>query len=199
MLAWMRRGILGGTFDPPHLAHLVAGETAYRQLGLDVVHFIPAGAPWQKAERRVSDAAHRWEMTRRAVSGIPYFVADDREVRRDGWSYTVDTLETFDAADDLVLIVGADAAAGFRSWRAPDAIVARASLAVMPRAGVDPDDVSGAVGEHHVLDTPDLPISGTMLRQRVSEGGSIRFLVREGVHDYVIGAGLYRPLSDGAG
>jgi nicotinate-nucleotide adenylyltransferase len=199
MLAGMRRGILGGTFDPPHLAHLVAGEAAFRQLALDVVHFIPAGAPWQKAERRVSDATHRWEMTRRAVAGVPYFVADDREVRRDGWSYTVDTIATFDADDELVLIVGADAAAGFRSWRDPDGITSRASLAVMPRAGVDPADVHGAVGAHHLLDTPDLPISGTMLRRRVAAGGSIRFLVREGVHDYVIGAGLYRPHTDGAG
>jgi nicotinate-nucleotide adenylyltransferase len=199
MLAGMRRGILGGTFDPPHLAHLVAGEAAYRQLALDVVHFVPAGAPWQKADRRVSDAVHRWEMTRRAVAGVPYFVADDREVRRDGWSYTIETLATFDDTDELVLVVGADAAAGFRSWREPDAILHRVTLAVMPRPGVDPAAVRAAVGDHHVLDTPDLPISGTMLRTRVRDGGSIRFLVREGVYDYVVGAGLYRAEAEGAG
>lgn len=199
MLAAMRRGILGGTFDPPHLAHLVAGEAAHRRLGLDVVHFVPAGAPWQKADRQVSDPVHRWEMTRRAVAGVPYFVADDRELRRDGWSYTIDTLATFDDDDELVLVVGADAAAGLRSWRDPGAILDRATLAVMPRPGVDPAAVHEAVGDHHVLDTPDLPISGTMLRRRVRDGGSIRFLVREGVYEYVIGAGLYRAQEDGAG
>ena len=77
MLAPVRTGILGGTFDPPHLAHLVAGESAYRQLGLDRVVFMPAGAPWQKAGRRVSDAGHRWEMTRLAVAGGSYAVASD--------------------------------------------------------------------------------------------------------------------------
>ena len=91
----MRRGILGGTFDPPHMAHLVAADAASRQLDLDVVTFIPAGAPWQKADLDVSEPRHRWEMTRRAVSGVPGFEADDREVRREGWSYTVDTLATF--------------------------------------------------------------------------------------------------------
>ena len=138
-------------------------------------------------------------MTRRAVAGVPYFVADDRELRRDGWSYTIDTLATFDDDDELVLVVGADAAAGLRSWRDPGAILDRATLAVMPRPGVDPAAVHEAVGDHHVLDTPDLPISGTMLRRRVRDGGSIRFLVREGVYEYVIGAGLYRAQEDGAG
>ena len=97
----MRRGILGGTFDPPHLAHLVAGEAAWRQLGLEVVTFIPAGAPWQKQGRQVTEAAHRWEMTRLAVAGVDYFEADDREILRRGPTYTVDTLAQF-PDDDLV-------------------------------------------------------------------------------------------------
>jgi len=102
MLPPVRRGILGGTFDPPHLAHLVAGEAAYRELGLDVVTFLPAGRPWQKADLGVSPAADRWEMTRRAVAGVSYFAADDREVRRDGWTYTADTLATFPESEELV-------------------------------------------------------------------------------------------------
>ena len=195
MLASMRRGILGGTFDPPHLAHLVAGEAAYRQLGLDVVTFIPAGAPWQKAGRQVSAAEHRWEMTRRAVSGVHYFEADDREVRRDGLSYTVDTLASFPADEELTLILGADAAAGFRSWRSPDAILDRAAIAVMPRPGSNLDAVRAAVGDVEILDTPNLAVSGTMLRGRRTSGGSIRFLVREPVFDYIVAQELYRSES----
>ena len=98
MLAKVRSGLLGGTFDPPHIAHLLAGEVAYRQLGLDRVIFIPAGSPWQKAGRRVSSASHRWVMSHLAVEGVDYFEADDREVHRDGWTYTADTLDTFDPA-----------------------------------------------------------------------------------------------------
>lgn len=191
MLRPVRRGILGGTFDPPHLAHLVAGEAAYRQLGLDVVTFIPAGAPWQKAGSGVSPAGHRWEMTRRAVAGVPYFEADDREVRRDGWSYTADTLESFPAAEELVLVLGADAAAGFRSWHRPEAILARARLAVMPRPGADPAEVTAAVGDCVWLEAPLLEVSGTMLRGRRAAGHSIRFLVTDPVYEYVEEAGLY--------
>ena len=112
----MRRGILGGTFDPPHLAHLLGGEAAYRELGLDLVTFMPAGSPWQKAERDVTAASHRWEMTVLATEGVEYFEADDREVRRSGWTYTIDTLESFDDGDEVVLIVGADTAAGLPTW-----------------------------------------------------------------------------------
>ena len=187
----VRRGILGGTFDPPHLAHLVAGEAAARQLGLDAVSFLPAGAPWQKAGSGVSAAEHRWEMTRRAVAGVPYFAADDREVRRDGWSYTADTLSSFPADEELVLVLGADAAAGLGTWQHPEQVLERARLAVMPRPGVDPAAVAAAVGACDWLDTPMLDISGTMLRHRRAAGRSIRFLVPDPVFAYVEEMGLY--------
>jgi nicotinate-nucleotide adenylyltransferase len=187
----VRRGILGGTFDPPHLAHLVAGEAAYRELGLDVVTFLPAGRPWQKAGREVSAPAHRWEMTRRAVAGTPYFAADDREVRRDGWTYTADTLETFPRHEELVLILGADAAVGLPTWQRPEAVLGRARLAVMGRLGVERSSVEAAAGGVHWLDAPLLGISGTLLRARRRAGLSIRFLVPEVVRDYIESAGLY--------
>ncbi|HSQ36777.1 MAG TPA: nicotinate-nucleotide adenylyltransferase [Acidimicrobiia bacterium] len=187
----MRRGILGGTFDPPHLAHLVAGEAAYRELGLDVVTFLPAGRPWQKAGLGVSAAAHRWAMTRRAVEGIGYFEADDREVARDGWTYTADTLDTFPDADDLVLVLGADAAAGLPSWQRPEAVLGRARVAVMERPGVQREAVEAAVGEVHWLDAPLLDVSGTMLRARHRAGLSIRFLVPDPVLRYIESVSLY--------
>jgi len=194
MLSVMRRGILGGTFDPPHLAHLVAGEAAYRELGLDVVTFLPAGRPWQKADLGVSPAADRWEMARRAVAGTAYFEADDREVRRDGWTYTADTLATFPEGEDLVLILGADAAAGLLTWRSPEMVLQRARLAVMDRPGVERAAVEAAVGEPVWLQTPLLGISGTLLRARRRAGLSLRFLVPGAVLDYIESAGLYGAL-----
>lgn len=188
----MRRGILGGTFDPIHLAHLVAGEIAYRELDLDVVTFVPAGAPWQKADRFVSDAEHRWEMTRRAVEGVGYFEADDREVVRDGWTYTVDTLAEF-PDDERFLILGADGAAGIPTWHRPDDVLARARVVVAPRPGTPRAEVEQSLpGGFDWLGGPALDVSGTMLRARVAEGKSIRFLVPDPVFDYIEDHGLYR-------
>lgn len=186
-------GILGGTFDPPHVAHLVAAEAAYRQFGLSGVTFLPAGAPWQKAGRRVSSADDRWAMTGLAIAGVPYFDADDREVRRDGWTYTADTLQTIDENRDVTLILGADAALGLPTWHRYDEILARARIAVVPRPGIARSAVDAAVGVEMVwVDAPELTVSGTELRRRVREGGSIRFLVRDVVWRYVGEQGLYR-------
>jgi len=187
----VRRGILGGTFDPPHIAHLIGGETAYQQLGLDVVTFIPAGAPWQKAGRKVSDAEDRWQMVLLATGGTDHFEADDREVRREGWTYTIDTLDSFDDGDDLTLILGADAALGLPTWERGDQVLARARIAVIPRPGVEREAVEQVVPDLAWLDMPDLEISGTMLRQRVQDTQSIRFFVPDLVHDYIRHNHLY--------
>ncbi len=193
MLPGVRRGILGGTFDPPHLAHLVAGEAAYRQLGLDVITFIPAGAPWQKSDRRVTDARHRWEMTRRAVDGVAYFEADDREIHRDGWTYTIDTLASFPHDEALVLILGADAARGIPTWHRAGDILARAHVAVAPRPGVDRASVAEALrgGAMSWLQGPEMTVSGTALRVMAAAGASLRFLVPEAVWQYVVEHHLY--------
>ncbi len=187
MLRYVRRGILGGTFDPPHLAHLFAGEAAYRDLDLDIVTFLPAGAPWQKAESNVTDADDRWNMTVLAVDGVPYFEADDREVRRDGWTYTIDTLRSFPDEEELFLIVGADAARGIPTWHEAGEVLDRATVVVVPRPGVERAEVDRVLetGEHVWLDTPDVRLSGTMLRRQAASGRSVRFLVREAVWRYI--------------
>ena len=192
MLAKVRTGLLGGTFDPPHIAHLLAGEVAYRQLGLDRVVFIPAGSPWQKAGRQVSSAHHRWEMSHLAVDGVDYFEADDREVHRDGWTYTADTLDTFDPAEELVLILGADAARGVPTWERSAEVLARARVAVVPRPGVEKSEVDSLVKVERWLDMPALPISGTLIRERAASGLGIRFLVTERVYQYLDEQNLYR-------
>lgn len=192
ILPQVRIGILGGTFDPPHLAHLHTGEAAYRQLGLEFVVFMPAGAPWQKAGRRQSDATHRWEMTRQATSGVGYFVADDREVHRDGWTYTADTLATFDHDLELVLILGADAARNLPTWERADEVLDRVQVAVAPRPGTETDAVETAVGyKLEWLDMAPLDISGTLIRHREATGRSSRFLVRDAVWEYFRHHDLY--------
>jgi nicotinate-nucleotide adenylyltransferase len=196
----MQRGILGGTFDPPHLAHLFAGEAAYRDLELDVVTFMPAGAPWQKADRSVSDAGHRWAMTRLAVEAVDYFEADDREIRRDGPTYTIDTLATFPADESITLIVGADAAGGIPTWHRADDVLRRARIAVVPRPGVARPDVDWALrGARYVwLETPEIWLSGTMLRERATRGRSLRFLLPDPVWEYIMEHGMYGGAEDGS-
>jgi nicotinate-nucleotide adenylyltransferase len=193
MLPLVRRGILGGTFDPPHLAHLFAGEAAYRDLDLDVVTFIPAGAPWQKADRKVINAEDRWQMTVLAVEGISYFEADDREVRRDGWTYTVETVHSFPEDEELFLVLGADAARGIPTWHEADEVLRRATIAVVPRPGVERHEVDEALAGGDVvwLDTPDVRLSGTMLRRQARAGRSIRFLVCDNVWRYIEESQIY--------
>ena len=189
------RAIFGGTFDPPHFAHLAAGEAAHDQLGLDAVTFIPAGRPWQKAGQDVSAARHRLRMTELAVEGIEYFTVDDREVHRDGWTVTIDTVESFDE-ERVVLIVGADAAGGIPTWHRANELLDRVQIAVVPRPGIERADVESAVRRDIVwLDMPPIDLSGTMLRRHVAEGRSIRFLVPDPVLNYVTEHQLYQKPS----
>jgi nicotinate-nucleotide adenylyltransferase len=197
ILGGVRSGLLGGTFDPPHIAHLLAGEVAFRQLGLDRVIFLPAGSPWQKADRRVSAAEDRWRMTQIATSGVSYFVPDDREVHRDGWTYTIDTLATFDPSEEIVLILGADAARGLPSWEKADQVLERVRVAVLPRPGTERAEVESAIGAPTWLDMPALPVSGTMIRQRFTAGTGVRFLIPDGVYDYMVEKNLYQANAQG--
>src|SRR5690606_36678870 len=194
ILAGVRIGLLGGTFDPPHLAHLHTGEVAYRQLGLDRVVFMPAGAPWQKAGRKVSAPDHRWEMTRRAVQGVDYFEADEREVHREGWTYTADTLATFDPDCEIVLILGADSARGLPTWERADEVLKRVEVAVAPRPGTDRGALEAALGSSTTVSWTDMiPLdgSGTIIRDRVARGRPGRFLVRDSVWRYFMAENLY--------
>jgi nicotinate-nucleotide adenylyltransferase len=185
------RGILGGTFDPPHLAHLVAAEMAYHQLTLQGVTFLPAGVPWQKHDERVTAAEHRLAMTELAVVGVEYFDVDDREVVRDGPTFTADTLDEL-GEERIVLILGADAALGLPTWHRSGDILARALVAVIPRPGVERHRFDDFGGDFIWLDTPLLQISGTELRQRARLGHSLRFLVADPVWRYVEEQRLYR-------
>lgn len=191
MLCAVRRGILGGTFDPLHVVHLMAGEAARHLLDLDVVTFITAGDPYQKHGIPLSDKANRWAMTELGIEGIDYFEADDREVRRLGPSYMIDTLATFDEDEDIFMILGADAAVGLPSWHRWEDVVNRTTVAVISRPGIAEEEVAATGAPYIWLDTPGIPISSTMLRARAEAGRSIRFFVPDPVWRYVEESQLY--------
>lgn len=187
----MRTGILGGTFDPIHIAHLHAGECAKHQAELDRVLFMPAGDPWQKPGRRVSPGHHRLEMTRLAVADVDGFEADAREVERDGLTFTIETLATFPDDEALFLILGADAAVGLPTWERSEEVVSRVTLLVAPRPGTPAEAVLEVVPDAVFLEMPLLQVSGTSIRTLAAGGQPYRFLVTEPVHRYAEANALY--------
>jgi nicotinate-nucleotide adenylyltransferase len=191
MLCAVRRGILGGTFDPLHVVHLMAGEAARNLLDLDVVTFITAGDPYQKHGIPMSSKDHRWNMTVLGIEGVDYFEADDREVTRAGPSYMIDTLDTFDTDEEIFLILGADAAVGLPSWHRWEDVIDRTTVAVISRPGVSEEEVAATGAPYLWLDTPGIPISSTQLRARSEAGRSIRFFVPDPVWRYVEENQLY--------
>ena len=195
-------GILGGTFDPPHLAHLAIAEEAREVLGLSRVLFVPAGQPWQKADRAVSAGPIRVSMVERAIAGNPFFVVDPREVNRPGPTYTAETVAELTAETDgeLWLILSAEALAGFATWRDPERILAHVRLCVVPRDGAPDETIAAFRGRYPtaavrmaVLDHPRLAISSTAIRARVRAGRSIRYLVPDAVAALISEHALYTP------
>jgi len=156
-----------------------------------------AGEPWQKADDAPSGAEHRLAMTCLAATEADYFVADDRELRRSGPTYTIDTVESMDGP--CVLILGADAAAGVPTWHRGADLIEQASFAVVPRPGVRAGEVAAVLGDRFTwLDLPLVDLSSTAIRDHVAKGHSARFLVPEAVTSYIEVNGLYRTPSSSA-
>jgi nicotinate-nucleotide adenylyltransferase len=193
----MRLGILGGTFDPPHFGHLILAQYAAEQLALDKVRFIPAGDPYRKAGREISPALQRLEMVRLAAVDNDLFEVDDIEVRREGPTYTVETLRALRAklaaADEIFFVLGEDALADLPHWREPEAIAAEARIAVVPRAGGPlPPEIPFDPDRLDRIEMPYIGISSTELRQRARLGLPLRYMVPRLVEAYVVDNGLYR-------
>lgn len=190
-------GLFGGTFDPPHIGHLIIAETARVQLGLSTVYFVPAARAPHKKGRRATPAYRRFTMLRLALRGYPEFVATDLELRRGGISYTVDTLRQLAAKHPnsaLWLIVGSDNLREFFRWKAPLEILKRCRIAVYVRPGypISKDVVRRTKAV--VLDGGLLDISATVIRRVEAHSGSIRFLVPPPVERYIRRHRLYhRP------
>ncbi|HEX3690644.1 MAG TPA: nicotinate-nucleotide adenylyltransferase [Solirubrobacteraceae bacterium] len=198
----MRIGILGGTFNPPHLGHLVAAQEAYRELDLDQVMFIPAGIPPHKPADDEPGPEHRLELCRLAVGDDRRFTVSDLELRRDGPSFTVDTLKTLSTqspSDDLFLILGGDIAAGLPKWHEPERVLELATVAIAKRRGTAKAAVENALaqlrgGERaRFFQMPRIGISSTMVRRRVHAGQPIRYFVPDAVMHYIETHSLYGP------
>jgi nicotinate-nucleotide adenylyltransferase len=197
----VRVGILGGTFNPPHLGHLVCAHEACFQLGLDRVLLVPARVPPHKPVEEEPGVEHRVEMCRLAAGGEgTWLEVSELEARRPGPSYTVDTLEELRTAtpgNELVLIVGGDIAAGFRAWREPARVLSLATLAVATRPGTSPEQVASELkgiegGERAAFfPMPEIGVSSTMLRERIHRGEPTRYLMPDAVRAYVEERGLY--------
>lgn len=186
-----RIGLLGGTFDPPHVGHLIVAGEASWQLGLDRVLLVPVNVPPHKPSGPSLDPPTRLRLVERAVEGDPRLEASRIEVDRPGPSYTADTLSAL-AADDpsaeLWFLMGADQLLALSSWRSPERIVELARLAVVPRQGHSHRELEAvaervAPGRVDWLGCPEIGISSSEIRRRIREGQPIRHLVPPGVED----------------
>jgi nicotinate-nucleotide adenylyltransferase len=192
----VRVGLLGGTFDPIHLGHLRAAETAREVLGLERVAFVPAGVPPHRSDR-LAAAGDRYIMACLAAAFHPAFDVWDVELKRRGPSYTVDTLAALRDErpdDDLVLLVGSDTWPEMIGWREPERLFSLAEVAVLDRPGeAAPSVVAPFPGARGVgrVEGPTLPISATMVRERLRQGRSVRYLVPGPVVDFIAKRGLY--------
>lgn len=191
-----RVGILGGTFDPVHHGHLAAASEVADLLCLDEVVFVPAGAPWQKADTTVSSTEDRYRMVVIATASHPLFSVSRVDLDRDGPTYTIDTLRDLQAGygdgTDLFFVTGADTLQGVPSWREPEALLRLAHFVGVNRPGHPLSDAHLPAGTVTLLDVPALDISSRDCRERVLTGRPIRYLVPDGVLSYIEEHGLYR-------
>jgi nicotinate-nucleotide adenylyltransferase len=190
-----RIGLFGGTFDPPHLAHVALARSALQALSLDEVRWIPAGQPWQKSTL-VSPAADRAAMVALAIAGESRFVLDDCELRRQGPSYTLDTVSALRAAHPdatWVLLIGQDQYAGLHTWRGWQELLQMVVLAVANRPGAaiqaHPDVTRFG---HRMVPLEMLDVAATDIRGRVERGEPIDHLVPPEVARYIERHRLYR-------
>lgn len=190
----MRKGILGGTFNPPHVAHLVVAQEVREALDLDQVVLVPTSVHAFKGPASAA-ARHRAAMTELAVAGDPCLGVDRIEIQRGGVSYTVDTLRALREREpdtDWTLILGRDNLEELAQWREVDALPDLAAIVVTTRAGLPLPDRLPFGGRCTLVDVPSLEISSTAVRARVARGGSIRYWVPPAVEAYIREHALYR-------
>lgn len=196
-----RLGILGGTFDPPHIGHLWLAEAARQQLTLKKVLFLPAGEPPHKPDYEVSPADHRLEMTRLAVSSNECFAVDNLDVRRPPPHYTLTLMEHLHQHSPETLywlLIGSDSLRDLPTWHKPNEIMKLTRLGVLPRSGVSVDwdsliqtlpRVESAVD---FVDAPTIELSSTVIRHWLKSGRSLRYLVPQSVLEYIAVHNLYQ-------
>ena len=198
---------MGGTFNPPHFGHLLCAQEALLAQGLDLVVWMPVNTPPHKSSAEDPGVSHRLAMCRLAVADEPRFAVSALEAERAGASYTVDTLEALhDRAPgiELTFIVGGDMAAALPLWRDPERIVRLARLAVAEREGHARElilerlaMVPGATERVRFFDMPRLDVSSSLIRRRIEGGLPVRYLVPDGVVQYIEREGLYGASREG--
>jgi nicotinate-nucleotide adenylyltransferase len=197
-----RVGLLGGTFNPPHIAHLICAQEALVQLRLDRVLLVPVAVAPHKTVEAEPGVAHRVAMCEAAVAGDDRFGVSRADADRDGPSYTVDLLRALRAespGDELTFIVGGDMAYSLPAWRDPEGVLALAQLAVAEREGVRRADIresvaglAGASERLRFFEMPRLDISSSLIRRRAAGGQPVRYLVPDPVAAYMERQRLYR-------
>jgi nicotinate-nucleotide adenylyltransferase len=192
----LRLGLLGGTFDPPHIGHLVIAQQCRHVLDLDEIHVIVTGHPPHKESTALTPFRHRFEMARRAFGEDPGFLVDPLEGEREGATYTVQTLRAVRKRHgedpDYWLILGSDSLMELDTWKDPDEIVRLCRLAVYLRPGYEEGRDFERWRPHvDVVDGPLIDVSSTQLRGWIHQGRSARYLVSDAVLDYIRAEGLY--------
>jgi len=198
----MNIGVLGGTFDPIHIGHLILAEEVRARLNLAEIFFVPAGQPWLKVDSPISPAEHRVEMVRLAIADKPHFKLSTMEIERAGPTYTVDTIAELKAqlgaGDELFFILGWDNLAELPRWRQPSRLITMCRLVAVPRPGYPLPDlkaleavIPGLSQRVTLMDKPEIDISASAIRDRVTQGLSIHRLVPEPVERYIKGHKLY--------
>ncbi|TVQ23668.1 MAG: nicotinate (nicotinamide) nucleotide adenylyltransferase [Spirochaetaceae bacterium] len=189
----MKIAMLGGTFDPIHIGHLMIADEVRARLGYDRIVFVPAYSPPHKSGAPLATADQRIGMIEASLRGRPEFELERFEVDQRGVSFTVETLRHLArcgrGADRPGLIIGQDLVGGFETWREVDAIVEMSDLIVVGRPG---ESGTGLVRPHRTIDNPLLDISSTEIRRRVAESLPYRYLVHPGVFDFIARERLYR-------
>lgn len=192
----MRIGVFGGTFDPPHVGHLIVAEHVREAVKLDRILFVPTATPPHKRDRAITPGERRVAMLRLAIARHDPFAVSDVEVRRGGVSFTADTLEEVKhqhPAAELFFLLGMDNLIEFRTWKDPERILRLARLVVMTRPGfVAGNELENVAGGVEYCAVPQIGVSGSDIRTRVRDGKSIAFLVTPEVRRFIESHGLYR-------
>lgn len=188
----MRIGILGGTFNPIHTGHLILAEETREKIGLDRIIFVPAYFPPHKQNSDIAEAKHRLAMVKLATSDNSNFSVSDLEIKRDGRSYTIDTIKELKVAypkDDLYFIIGSDLLEYLDEWKDLDEIIKLVKFIVATRPGYPLEKIPS-----HIATIPirAVDISGFEIRKAIKENKSFRYLVPEAVYQYINKEGLYR-------